>query len=108
MYGYHGVFDQERRVGAEYELDVDLDMEVPGGCTTDDLADAVSYADVYEVVKAEFARPSDLLEHLVARISHALLERWPQITVARVRARKLAPPIPGFLGSAAVTLTTAK
>ena len=104
LYGYHGVFEQERRVGAEFEAWVDLEMACPPGCETDNLEGTVSYADVYEVLKTEFDKPSDLLEHLVARISRRIRERWPQLLSLTVKIRKVAPPIPNFQGSASVTI----
>lgn len=104
LYGYHGVFGQERTVGAEFEAWVDITVPCPEGCETDKLEGTISYADVYEVLKAEFDRPSDLLEHLVARVAKAVRCRWPQLLSLTVKIRKVAPPIPGFQGSASVTM----
>lgn len=103
LYGYHGVFPQERAVGAEYRVWIDLSVPVPPGCITDSLEGTVSYADVYEVLVREFEVPSALLEHLVYRFTHRLKSRWPQILASKVKIMKAAPPIPRFQGSASVT-----
>lgn len=104
LYGYHGVFGQERAVGAEFVVWIDITVPCPAGCETDDIAGTISYADVYDVMKREFDVPSDLLEHLAARVAQALRGRWPFIKSLVVKIRKVAPPIPGFQGAASVTL----
>lgn len=104
LYGHHGVFPQEKKVGAEFEVWVDFTFPCPAGCYSDCLADTVSYADLYDVVRQEFAIPSELLEHLVKRIADAVSQRWPVFSSLSVKVRKIAPPIPSFQGSASVSL----
>ena len=79
FYAYHGVFPQERRVGNDFVLQLTLWAEVAGSLEHDDLTETISYADVYEVVKAEMAIPSQLLEHVVGRISRRLFEDFPRL-----------------------------
>ena len=105
LYGHHGVFPQEKKVGAEFEVWVDLTLPCPDGCDTDCLADTVSSADLYELVREEFARPSDLLEHLVKCLVETVSQRWPGFSLLSVKVRKVAPPIPSFQGSASVSLS---
>lgn len=119
MYGFHGVFPQEQKVGAEYRLWVTAEArEFSGaadsgfarssapagvsGTVSDELADTVSYADIYEVVKLEFGRPAKLIEHLACRIASHLLDSFPPLQNVDVKIVKVAPPIPGFAGSASV------
>lgn len=106
LFGRHGVLPQERAVGAEYELDITLVLPPTYGCLTDNIDDTISYADLYDTVKAEFDRPSKLLEHLARRIVDAVYARWPgQIRSQTLRITKIAPPIPACQGQATVTLT---
>lgn len=106
LHGYHGVFEQERTVGAEFEIDIEAEISCKSCCSSDLIANTISYADIYETAKAEFDKPSDLLEHLVKRMSDAMLERWPSICSLTVKVTKLSPPIPGFCGRASVSLTS--
>lgn len=108
MHGHHGVFEQERRVGAEFEMDVEIHMPPVVGCSTDLIDDTVSYADIYEVVNKEFKIPSDLLEHVVERVADAICNKWQAISYVKVKLTKLAPPIPCFNGKASVTLEVSK
>lgn len=104
MHGYHGVDEQERVVGAEYELNVSVSLPFPEGCVTDEIDDTLSYADIYEVMKDEFSRPSRLIEHVATRIGDALFRAFGQIENIEIKVVKLSPPIPGFSGSASVRL----
>lgn len=104
MHGYHGVLEQERKVGNEFRLTVEAGMIPPEGCRTDSLQSTVSYADMFEVVRVEFGKRADLMEHVAHRIASALLLRWPQIESVKVKLVKTAPPIPSFSGAASVTL----
>lgn len=102
FYARHGVGAQERAVGNDFEVSVEI--EIPP-VYTDELTDTVSYADIVDIVKTEMAQPSKLIEHVAARIRDALLRRFPTIRSGRVRVAKLTPPIPGAqMASAAVTL----
>lgn len=103
LYARHGVGAQEREVGNEFEVTVSI--EIPP-VYTDCLDDTVSYADIAEVVKEQMAVPSLLLEHVAARLRHALTGRFPQILGGAVTVTKLKPPIPATqLRAASVTLT---
>lgn len=102
LYGHHGVFEQERRVGNEFVVDVRVTIPVSEGARADRLEGTISYADMYECVREEMSRPSELLEHVAVRIGEALLSRWSFIEEGEVRIRKCTPPIPGFAGTASV------
>ncbi|MCM1319750.1 MAG: dihydroneopterin aldolase [Muribaculaceae bacterium] len=108
LYGYHGVLDQERKVGAEYELNIELILDPPSGCITDELTDTVSYADLFTLACDEFNKPCQLLEHLVYNIADAVLLRWKAVKRVSAKVSKLAPPIPGCLGRASVALTLSR
>ncbi len=93
FFAHHGVAPQERVVGNEYILNIRLQADLQRASETDDVADTVSYADVYEVVKAEMAIPSRLLEHVCARIIHRLLAVFPQVESVTVCLAKRNPPM---------------
>lgn len=101
----HGVLEQERRVGNTFVVSLRLDYPFADAMETDDLASTLNYAEVYEVVAAEMAVPSQLLEHVAGRIRSALLARFPLISGGFIRIEKCRPPIAGFTGSAAVEVS---
>ena len=53
----------------------------------------LSYAEVYDVVKAEMAVPSQLLEHVAGRICQALLHRFPAAQAIHLEILKENPPM---------------
>ena len=64
FFAYHGVGQQEREVGNEFVINLKLKVDIARAAETDDVTHTVSYADVYENVKAEMEIPSKLLEHV--------------------------------------------
>lgn len=93
MHAYHGVLPQERVVGNDYEVTIHLGGDFSKAVKTDDVADAVNYADVFNVVKEQMAVPSNLLEHVAGRIARALMERFELLESVEVAVKKLNPPM---------------
>jgi dihydroneopterin aldolase len=105
FYAYHGVRDEERRLGQRFSVDVDLVLDLRPAGNADVLSASVDYATVCRAVEEiGTGEPVRLLEALAERIARTLLERFPAAST-RVLVRKLAPPIPGRVGSVAVEIT---
>ena len=100
FYAYHGVFPQEQRVGNQFVVELTFWADVAGSVHSDELEETISYADVYEVVKAEMAIPSHLLEHVVGRISERLFATFPRMQRLALTLSKCNPPFPGEVQSA--------
>ena len=105
IFAYHGVLPQERVVGAYYILNITLDTDFSQAMDTDELDATVSYADVFEVVKAEMAVPSRLLEHVAGRITNALFTRFPAVTAIHLEIIKENPPMGADCRGAGVSVT---
>ena len=108
FYAYHGVFPQEQRVGNQFVVELTFWADVAGSVRSDELEETISYADVYEVVKAEMAIPSQLLEHVVGRISRRLFEDFPRLSRLSLTLSKRNPPFPGEVRSASFTLEASR
>ena len=93
FYACHGVMEQERRVGGDYSVTLTVEVDLADAARTDDVADTVNYAELYAVVEQEMAVPSQLLEHVAARIGRRVLEAFDKVTAATVRVTKLNPPM---------------
>lgn len=105
LYAYHGVLEQERRVGAFYTLDVTLSLaHAEGAVLHDELASTVNYAEVYDLVRQEFMQPSQLLEHVAGRLLQAILFAFPAVAAAAVTVRKDNPPMGADCAGCSVTL----
>ena len=90
---FHGVMPQERRVGGDFLVSVKVGCPLERAMRSDDVADTLNYAELYEVVKREMMQPSDLLEHVTGRIAGAIDKAFPEVTSVEVRIRKVNPPI---------------
>ena len=99
FYAYHGVFQQERTVGAFYTLDIAIDMDFTQAMLNDDITRILNYADVYKAVKAEMQVPSRLLEHVAGRIVETVFTHFNQATAISLRLMKEKPPITSFDGN---------
>ena len=50
FYAYHGVMEQERLVGGEYSVSLAVEADLTEAVRTDDVADTINYAALYEIV----------------------------------------------------------
>ncbi|WP_321334917.1 dihydroneopterin aldolase [uncultured Bacteroides sp.] len=108
FYAYHGVAPQETTVGNTFIIDLTVKGNFLQSMETDDVADTVSYADIYGVLKQEMAVPSKLLEHVCGRITKRLLHDFPLIEEVRLRLSKRNPPMGADIDSAGVEVFLAR
>lgn len=104
FYAYHGVMEQERLVGGEYSVSLTVEADLSEAVRTDDVADTINYAALYEVVKSEMAVPSKLLEHVAGRIGQRVMEAFERITTLTIKVTKLNPPMGADSKGASVEL----
>ena len=104
FYAYHGVMEQERLVGGEYSVSLTVEADLSKAVRTDDVADTINYAALYEVVKSEMAVPSKLLEHVAGRIGQRAMETFERITTLTIKVTKLNPPMGADSKGASVEL----
>jgi len=102
FFAYHGCYREEQLMGNHFLVDVVMDTEMGKASKTDDLNDALNYAEVYELVKQEMAIRSHLLEHVSARILDKICERFPHLERVEVSVSKLNPPVGGQIKSVSV------
>lgn len=105
FYAFHGCFAEEQKIGTYFTVDVAFETNTSRAQRSDDIADTVSYLDVYHTVKREMMIPSHLLEHVGDRIGEALLEEYPAIESVCVSVSKMNPPLGGQLDSVTVEIT---
>ena len=106
LYGHHGATPLDQKVGAWYETDIAIRVKVEDAALLhDNLDGTINYADVLDSVLQQFNIPSCLLEHLAHRIAQAILQQFSKAQEVTVVLRKLNPPMPYNIRSAAVELT---
>ena len=93
FYAYHGVLPQERIVGGDYTVSVEVDIDTTAAMEHDVVDVTLNYAELYEVVRREILTPSDLLEHLAGRIGKAIMTAFPQVKAVDLTVMKDNPPM---------------
>ncbi|MEP6807553.1 MAG: dihydroneopterin aldolase [Chloroflexota bacterium] len=93
--GRHGVGDEERATAQPFEVDVALRLDLSRPGETDDLADTINYASLYELTREIVEERSfHLIEAVASAIADAVLEAH-HVDDVEVRVRKPKAPLPG-------------
>src|SRR5881628_2031829 len=78
VFGHHGARPYEKEAGQRLEVDLELEPSDVQAETSDRLADAVDYDQLYRTVREVVEGESfHLLEALAARTAETILERFP-------------------------------
>lgn len=104
FYAFHGVGEQEQKVGNTYVIDLKLYADLSKASETDNLEDTINYAEIYNLVKTEMEIPSKLLEHVAGRILQKIKKDFPLIEKVEIYLAKERPPMGGEVESAAVVM----
>ncbi|WNS42168.1 dihydroneopterin aldolase [Paenibacillus sp. MMS20-IR301] len=92
-YGYHGVFEEERKLGQRYYVDLQLELDLQKAGLTDDLEQTVNYAEAHVLVKNIVEKKSfKLIEALAEHIASAVLDTYTVINAVTVKVTKPHPP----------------
>lgn len=91
VYAHHGVLDFEKALGQEFFIDATVHVEAG---EDDALAEAVSYADLAELLVSDAKQnPVNLLETLALRLHGKLMAFSPRVLSASVTVHKPSAPI---------------
>jgi len=95
FFAYHGCFAEEQIIGTKFNIDLFLELSTDKAEKSDHLEDTVNYQSVYLLVKEEMKTTSKLLEHVARRILDKIELTFPEVEKARIKIRKLNPPLGG-------------
>ncbi len=94
VYAYHGCHPQERVVGGDFYVSITAQVEVEASAWKDDqLEGTADYSRFVSITKREMGKPSNLLEHVAARIASSVLEECPSVLKVCVTIEKENPPL---------------
>lgn len=102
FHSFHGIAAQERKVGNDFRVDIKLRYSNNKVEQSDNIVDAIDYAEVYDIIKDEMSKPSNLLENVCYRIAHRLFERYISVQEIQLKLCKLNPPMGADISSAGV------
>ncbi|MCP3382335.1 dihydroneopterin aldolase [Bradyrhizobium sp. CCGUVB4N] len=93
-YGYHGLFEEERKLGQKFSFDIFADLQEVRTHLSDDLDSSVRYdAVVDEAVQIAGSGKFQTLEALGETIAAGLLRRFDMMDSVTVAVAKSSPPI---------------
>ncbi len=101
----HGVLEQERVVGNEFDVTVVFNYDATKAVMSDNIFSAISYAEVIAVIRRTMSTPSSLLENAAGRVIDALATAFPSILSITVSITKIAPPIPAQMRGVTVSIS---
>jgi len=104
FHAYHGVYPHERSSGNKFEVDIIVETEFSDSAFHDDLSGTINYEVLYEIVKAEMAKPFKLLETVGNAIAQHALKTFSEAKTVEVKISKFNPPIGGVCKKATVTV----
>lgn len=93
FYGYHGVFPEENKLGQQFYIDLELDMDLERAARNDDLDATINYAELHSFTKEIVEGPPfKLIEALAGHIASGVLEAYTMVNEVAVRVTKPHPP----------------
>ena len=103
FYSYHGLHEEERIVGGEYEVNATVGFA--GEEKIVSLHQTINYVSIFRVIKEHMDKPVPLLETLAQSIAEQIKLIDTQIQSIVIRIDKINPPIPSFIGKVGVTFS---
>ena len=102
FYSYHGVHEEEKLLGNEYEVNADVQFHEEH-TDINSLSQTINYVDIFEIIKKRMHIPSPLLESVVMDIGNTIHETYDSVRSIKVSLKKINPPIETIEGSVGVT-----
>lgn len=103
IFARHGCHPEERKTGATFVVDIDMDLPIALAAKSDNLHDSVDYVSVMSIVEEVMSTPQNLIEPVAHRISALLLDSFPTVESVKVTIKKPAPPVKFELDYVSVT-----
>lgn len=93
FYAYHGFYEQEKKIGGKYIVDIILKFDSNSSEKTDQLKDTINYEAILELVLNEMKISSDLIEHITQRIIYSISTKFNLEKGIKVCVKKMNPPL---------------
>ncbi len=101
FFAYHGLYEEEKKAGNNFEMDVDIVADVPAHITK--LEQTVDYAVVYQIIESRMKQPTALLETLVQDLAEKIHQHDVRVKSVCITIKKLSAPIKNFNGVVGVS-----
>lgn len=105
IFGSHGVFQEEKKLGQKFILDLELSLSLEEAGKNGDLTKSVHYGELCHGVEEEFTKTSyDLIETAAEKVAEYTLTKYPMVERVKVTLKKPWAPIGRHLDYAAVEI----
>ena len=102
-FGYHGVFDEEKRTGQPFIVDITCWSEFADAAAHDDLTKTINYAELADVAANIVEGPSrDLIETVASEVADTIMDSFADLHAVEVTVHKPKAPIPRTFADVAV------
>lgn len=94
IFAFHGVNPEEKVDGQNFVLDITADVDLSVPCTTDNVDDTVSYAQIIKkVVPAFTSEKYDLIEKAAQVVCDTVLDNFSKVQSVEVTLKKPEAPM---------------
>jgi dihydroneopterin aldolase len=103
FYAYHGYYDFERRIGNNFQVDVDIDIAMDQD-PNDHIDNTYNYEHAHNIITEHMQKKYQLLEGLAYDMATAIKNSDHIVQKVRITLSKSNPPLKGKVGRAQVTI----
>ena len=108
-FGYHGLFDQERKDGQDFFVDISLLVDLTAAIQSDAIEETVNYAELTNLVIEEITtNPVNLIEKLAGRIAERILNQYLKVNSVDVTVHKPQAPVAAQIKDISVSVTRSR
>lgn len=94
-FSFHGCLEEEKIIGGNYIVNVELECDFKTAAKQDDLSKTIDYVAVKEIVVRQMSIRSKLIESVAYNIVHEIKKNFSMANNCRVEIKKINPPIDG-------------
>lgn len=106
VYGFHGVLEEEKRLGQRFYISAEVKTRLHEGILRDSYEDALCYARLCQHIKESVTGEKyDLIEYLAAKIGEEILEREKLVEEVMICVRKPSAPMDFALDGVSVEVS---
>ena len=105
VFAYHGCLDEEKKIGSDYSVDLEVKADLQPSAISDKLSETVDYVFLNKIITEEMLKPSHLLETVAKRILRRIMDEEPRVMKATIWVSKLNPPIGGDVEKVTIKMT---
>ncbi len=108
FFAYHGFYEEERKIGNRYEVDIRVETDFDQASEDDLLEHTVDYGQLYRIVSEEMQQSTKLLERLAGRIAERVLQETAPVLKVEITLSKHNPPLGGLCKKSSITLSKSR